>query len=302
MSMAERILDALGYERRRQVSRARRTFGMLTESLTGLVRDPLSAAREVAHSVASVGRLLRPISSPLSPIMTGRSTRIHFDLLGVDFRTLKKAARAAGGTLNDAFVAAITGGLHFYHLDHRAPTDTLRMTMPINLRTEGDEGHTAGNQFVPVRFAVPIAIANPAERIRELGRLARAQRSEPALPIVGDLAQMFNRFPAAVSAAMLGSMLKGVDFVTSNVPGPNIDLYVCGARVDRLIGFGPLSGAAANATLFSYRGQCAIGISTDPAAVPDPEHFVACLRRGFDEILALAGPADAPATGRRAAG
>jgi diacylglycerol O-acyltransferase / wax synthase len=297
MTMAERILDALGFERRRQVGRAKRTLGLLADSLAGLVRDPLSAAREVGRAVTSVGRLLRPISSPLSPIMGGRSTRVRLDLLTVDFRALKNAARAAGGTLNDAFVAAVTGGLRVYHEEHGAPTEALRMTMPINLRSRDDET-TAGNQFVPVRFTVPLAIADPTERMRVLGRLAREQRAEPALPIVGELAAMFNRFPAAVSAAMLGAMMKGVDFVTSNVPGPNLDLFVCGARVESLIGFGPLTGAAANATLFSYRGQCAVGVSSDPAAVPDPDLFLECLRRGFAEVLA-AGGAAAPLTSAR---
>jgi len=294
MSIAERMLDALGYQRRRQVERAKRTLGALAEGLVGLVRDPLAAAREAARALTSTARLLRPISRPLSPIMGGRSTRVRLDVVTVDFRALKSAARAAGGTLNDAFVAAVTAGLRLYHELHGQPVDTLRMTMPINLRS-GESGRKAGNQFVPVRFAVPIAIADAVERMREIGRLARAQRAEPALPVVDELAALFNRFPAAVSAAMLGAMLKGVDFVTSNVPGPSFELYVCGARIERMIGFGPLTGAAANLTLFSYRGECAIGISTDPAAVPDPDALVSCVRRGIDEVLAVAGAAAARA-------
>jgi hypothetical protein len=84
-------------------------------------------------------------------------------------------------------------------------------------------------------------------------------------------------------------MLKGVDFVTSNVPGPSFALYLCGARVERLVGWGPLSGAAANLTLFSYHGECAIGVAMDPAAVADPERFVECLRQGVAEVVALGG-------------
>jgi hypothetical protein len=78
--------------------------------------------------------------------------------------------------------------------------------------------------------------------------------------------------------------------------GVFFDLYVCGARIERMVGFGPLSGAAANVTLFSYRGECALGIATDPAAIPDPETFVGSLRRGLDEVLALGGDVTAPAT------
>ena len=83
-------------------------------------------------------------------------------------------------------------------------------------------------------------------------------------------------------------MLKAIDFVTSNVPGPPFAVYASGARVERMFGFGPLSGAAANITLFSYDGQLQLAINTDPAAVPDPEQFVACLAEGVDEVRAVA--------------
>lgn len=285
MSIAERMLDALGHESRRQAGRVRRAWSFVAEGLGGIVRDPIGGARDALRAVASVGRMLRPISSPLSPLMTGRSTRIRLDVVEVDFRALKRAARAAGSTLNDAFVAAVGSGLRHYHEMHGEPAARLRMTMPINLRTGGADG--GGNHFAPVRFEVPIGAGDPSEAMHEIGRLAHAQREEPALPVVGELAALFTRFPAAVSATMLGAMLKGVDFVTSNVPGPSFPLFLCGARIERIVGFGPLTGAAANLTLFSYHGTCSIGISTDPAAVPDPEALVDAVRRGIDEVLAV---------------
>jgi hypothetical protein len=64
-------------------------------------------------------------------------------------------------------------------------------------------------------------------------------------------------------------------------------VYVSGARVEQMWGFGPLSGAAANVTAFSYDGELAFGVNTDPAAVPDPGFFVECLERGVAEVLAV---------------
>ena len=75
--------------------------------------------------------------------------------------SLKAAAKAADGKLNDAFVAAVAGGLRRYHDEHGAPVDALRMTMPINVRTEATED-VAGNQFVPARFPVPMTIDDPS--------------------------------------------------------------------------------------------------------------------------------------------
>ncbi|MFM7734763.1 MAG: wax ester/triacylglycerol synthase domain-containing protein [Alphaproteobacteria bacterium] len=284
MSIAERMLDALGYERRKQVSRVRRAWSFVAEGLSEAVRDPLAGAKGVMRAVSSVGHLLRPVSSPLSPLMTKRSTRIRMDVTTVDFREFKRAARDAGGTINDAFVAATAAGLRRYHETHGATPSRLRMTMPINLRSEGEAG-TGGNHFVPVRFEVPIGSPDPADAMRTIGRLAREERDEPALPVVDELAALFTSFPAAVSASILGSMLKGVDFLTSNVRGPSFPLYLAGGRILQMVGFGPLTGAAANLTMLSYDGTCSVGISTDPAAIPDPDFFVECVVRGFEEVL-----------------
>jgi diacylglycerol O-acyltransferase len=83
-------------------------------------------------------------------------------------------------------------------------------------------------------------------------------------------------------------MLKGVDFVTSNVPGPPVPVYLAGARIDAQYAFGPMTGSAANIVLLSHCDQVHLGINTDPAAIPDPDVFVACLRDAFEELIALA--------------
>jgi hypothetical protein len=165
--------------------------------------------------------------------------------------------------------------------------DALRMTMPINLREGADAGR-AGNQFAPARFAVPIAIRDPLRRMRALHELVAAQRAEPALPLVEEVSGLLARLPRGLAAGFLGSMLKAIDFVTSNVPGPQFPVYASGAQVVGMFGYGPLSGASANITGFSYDGRFQIGVNTDRAAVRDPDRFVGCLREGFDEVLAVA--------------
>ena len=84
-------------------------------------------------------------------------------------------------------------------------------------------------------------------------------------------------------------MLQGrkVDFVTDNVPGPPFPVYASGVKVEQRVDFGPGSGAATSAALFSYDGTIQMGINTDPAAVQDPDVFVACIERGLDEIFSV---------------
>ena len=285
--IGERFLDALGYERRKQVGRALGVLDALRSGIPDAVRHPLDTSRELSEALASVARLLQPVSEPLSPLMRGRSLRLHLDVVAVPLASLKAAARKAGGTLNDAFVAGAVEGLRLYHERHDVTVERLRMTMPINIR-EGEKAKKAGNQFVPARFEVPMQVLDPVERMQRIGEAVRQQRSEPALPLVDEISSFLNRFPGAISAQVFGSMLKGVDFVTSNVPGPQFDTYASGGLIEEIYGFGPLSGSAANITLFSYRGGCGIGINTDQQAVPDPDAFRGCLEAGVEQVLALA--------------
>jgi hypothetical protein len=135
---------------------------------------------------------------------------------------------------------------------------------------------------------VPATIEDPRERIGAIGALVREWRAEPALQMTSALAGLLNRLPTATTTALFGGMLRCCDFVTSNIPGAPVPVYVAGARVERLYAFAPPAGAAFNVALISHCDTCCIGIVIDTTAVPDPEALIGCLHAGFDEVLALA--------------
>lgn len=252
------------------------------------VRDPLGAARATARAIGSLARFARPVVATRSPIMTERRLRWDLQRLDVPLEQLRAAGRVAGGTLNDAFLAAVTGGLRRYHEHHGSGVASLRITMPINVRQPEDP--IAGNRITLVRFDVPVAEPDPVRRMREIGAQADAWRREPALGWSQAVAGALNLLPVPVTAGML----RHVDLLASNVPGFSKPVYVGGARVDAFYAFGPTVGSAANLTLMSYRQTCHLGITTDQGAVPDPAVFLDCVRAGFEEVLALAERATRP--------
>ena len=283
MSQLERLVDAANHERRRQTGIVRRSARSVVVAAAGAAADAPGSARRLRDTLTSVGRMLAPATEPMSPIMRARSLSVHFDTISVPLAELKSAAKIADGKLNDAFVAAIAGGMRRYHEHHGADVDALRMTMPINIRNEAT-ADLAGNQFAPARFAVPMNVADPVERMRVVRDLVAGQRAEPALSLTEPLAGILYRLPTSVATGVFGSMLRGVDFVTSNVPGVPIPVYFAGALMESQFAFGPMSGAASNITLLSYLDEVQIAVNSDPAAIPDPEVFHACLLEGIDEI------------------
>ena len=278
------VRDSVSHSTRRALGIARRVPGSLAGAAFGAVRDPLGTAAATADTARSITRTLAPASRPMSPIMTRRGLGRHLDTIDVSLDDLKRAAKSVDGSLNDAFVAGIVGGLMRYHEFHGAPVDELRMTMPINLRTADDTA--GGNRFVPARFGVPMALRDPQERMVALGALVREWRAEPALALTSQLATVLNRLPTATVTALFGAMLKCSDFTTSNVPGSPIPVWVAGSKVERMYAFAPPSGTSLNVTLISIGDTCCLGVVSDTAAVSDPATLTACLDEGLAEVVA----------------
>jgi WS/DGAT/MGAT family acyltransferase len=248
-----------------------------------MTRHPIRTAADAVETAQSIGRTVAPASDTWSPVMTHRSLRRRLDIVTVPLTDLKSSAAVAGGSVNDGFLAAITGGLRRYHDAHAVPSNELRVTLPISIRKQGDPA--ASNRITLQRFAVPLFPEDPVARIQAIGRRCRAARDERSLPHTNAIAGALNLLPPGV----IGGMLKHVDFLASNVPGIDIPLYLGGARVTSHVAFGPTIGAALNATLLSYDGTCFVGVTIDEAAVPDTDALMTHLAEGFDEVLALAG-------------
>jgi diacylglycerol O-acyltransferase len=128
---------------------------------------------------------------------------------------------------------------------------------------------------------------DPEARVAAIHDATIAARNEPAVEATNAITSAFSVLPPSILAGLFGGMLLHVDLVAGNVPGFPETPYVAGARAERWYAFGPTEGSALNVTLMSHGGVCGIGLTTDRAAVIDPDVLLAAMRSGFDEIVAL---------------
>jgi WS/DGAT/MGAT family acyltransferase len=296
-------VEILAQQAIRRAFEARARAVRQSTAAAGLAARALrSPARTVSDAIAfasSLRRVADPATGDPSPLLSPRSLAWRFEAAEVPLADLKAAAKSAGGSVNDAFLAAVLGGFRRYHEHFSMPVDTMPIAIPISLRTAADAA--GGNRFAGARFAAPVAELDPRERMRQVREFVITARAEPALNAAALLSPALSHLPGPLVARILASLTSGNDAQVSNVPGIPYPVYMAGARITRMYPFGPLPGCAAMITLISHDGTCCIGINTDAAAITDPALFRTCLGEGIDEILALrpATRSATPAPARR---
>lgn len=256
------------------------------------VGRPDQAIEDSLRLLRSAQRMLTPPSSPPSPLLARRSATWHFEAHELPLAELRAAAKSAGGSVNDAYLAALLGAFRLYHEEFGVEIDWLPIAIPISLRTSDDP--MGGNKFAGARFAAPVGEVDPGTRVRKVREFVLSAREDAAQDAMAILAPLLYRLPTALLVQLVGQAAKGHDLQASNVPGIGHPVYLAGARITHMFPFGPLGGSAAMASMVSHNGTCCIGVNLDPSAVTDPEAFARCLRAGFDEVLGL-GPQSTPA-------
>ena len=283
-SWRDRFVGATRFEARSLLGDAAGALRATADAGRAALADPFGSVLMTQEFLGSAGRILAPADQPMSPLLTQRSLALYFSELSVDLGDLKAAGKAAGGSLNDAFVAAVVGGMRDYHERFGEIPPTLRLHMPINLRSADDA--ESGNKWIPARFPVPLNEADAARRIRQLHPLLGQARNEPALGVSEQVYKVLMTLPNNVTTKIAGGLMKGTDFVASNVPGPPIPVFLVGARVQRFLAFAPKGGAAVNVALMSYNGRADVGINIDRVAVAHPEVLSECFAASFQAVVA----------------
>ena len=274
------------------VTQLRRTPGLIRGLVDGAVRtaaaavtDPLGTAGDVLGYANSLRRIVTPPPAEGSPLLRDRGLGRWFGVLEVGLPELKTAAKAAGGSVNDAYVAALLGGFARYQRARGQEPSPVPMGMPVNMRTASDP--SGGNRFTAVRFVGPATVDDPTERIAKVRAIVLGLREDPAIDALDMAAPVLSRLPTWLLANWYLSQSTGLDLQASNVAGVPVPVYLAGARIDRMFPFGPAPGCAVMATMVSHVGVCCIGVNLDTAAVADPKLFMDCLQEALDEVVAL---------------
>jgi len=248
------------------------------------LRKPDRAASDAAKFAASAQRVVGAPPVPPSPLLARRGLRRRLEWHEFPFDRFRRAAKAAGGSVNDAYIAGLCGALRRYHEALGVPIEALPLALPVSLRADDDPA--AGNRFAGARIVAPIGEADPAERIALIREQVLTAVGEPAINALSAVAPVLARLPQPVIDTM-ASLGTGVDVQASNVPGFPEAPYIAGAKMLKTLAFGPVPGVAMMVVLFTEGGMCYVGVNYDTAAIAQPDVFARCLREGFDEILAL---------------
>jgi WS/DGAT/MGAT family acyltransferase len=249
-------------------------------------RNPGAVVGDTLRFSRSLRRVLAPPPAERSPLLRGSSGfGYRFVLHDVPLSDLKAAGKAAGGSVNDAFLAGVLGAFRRYHEHCGVPIDVMPVGIPVSLRRSDDP--MGGNRFAGARFAAPVGEADPRTRIEIIREFVVTARAEPALGFLELVAPALSRLPTAAIIELAAGMTNVSDVQASNIPGMAHPAYLAGARVTGLYPLGPRPGVAAMIAMISYDGTCCIGLNVDPDVISDLEVFETCLREGFDEVLDL---------------
>jgi diacylglycerol O-acyltransferase len=267
-----------------------RLLGRAAGTAARLITQPGATVAETVRFADSARRMLSPPAAEPSPLLRRRSLvsrTVVLELPLADLRAAAKSVAVTGGrtaSVNDAYLAALCGGLGRYHEVLGVPVDALPLALPVSLRSGDDPA--SGNRFTGVTIAAPVGESDPVERMRQVREQVIARRSEPAIDVIGRLAPVLSLLPDEAVYEVF-ERITPADVQASNVPGYAQETFLAGARVERQYGLGPLPRVGMMAILISRAGTCTVAFRYDTASFTATDQLEKCLQAGFDEIVEL---------------
>src|SRR4051794_40505977 len=272
--------------------------------LRALTRAPRQVAGKLVETAAGVGALAWAgiaAASPPSRFNVDIGPHRRYTWVDAELDRLKAIKNGLGGTLNDAVLAAVTLALGAYL--RRAGEDTedlvLKAMVPVSVRVDAERG-ALGNRVAAMYAPLPVGLTDPADVFAavhtEMGHLKASGQAVGARR----LTEMADFAPTTImsQAARLQARQRLFNLVVTNVPGPQVPLYLLGRPLSGLYPVVPLAQRQAlGIAIMSYDGRLGFGLLGDYDAMADIEDLAGDLARAAD-ALAVAAAGGKPRPGR----
>jgi diacylglycerol O-acyltransferase len=264
----------------------------------GALRDPNGTLERASETLAAFRDTVATALTPATDTPLNRPIGPHrrFDWVGFDIDEVKRVKNALGGTVNDVVLTTVAGAVGRF-LEQRGISTARQKAMdfrafcPVSVRADHERG-ALGNRVSGMVAQLPIAEKRPKKRLEKVRAITK--RLKDTKQALG--AQVLTSVSewTAPTLATLASRIafenRTANLVVTNVPGPQIPLYLLGARMAESYPMVPLfSSQGLGIALFSYAGGLYWGFLCDWDEFPDLHDFVEAIDASFRELCDEAG-------------
>ena len=208
----------------------------------------------------------------------------------------KRIKNAFGGTVNDVVLTVVSGALRNWLRGRGIAVEglELRALVPVSIRTEDEQGHL-GNRIAAMRGPLPVYVEDPVKRL-QIVRAAMDDLKESKQALGAEVISRFNDFAPPTLLAQAGRInfsTRLFNLIVTNVPGPQLPLYVLGRELQDVfpVAFLPEHHALAIA-IMSYNGGTNFGLLADYDSMKDVELLADGLSESLAELLEAAAVAE----------
>ncbi len=271
----------------------------LALALPGVVTHPartISAFRENLGAVAETMAAGLQATAEL-PFNDHIGPHRRFDWLETDLADVKAVKNGLGGTVNDVVLAIVAGATRSFLRGRGFNCDGkhVRANVPVSVRSDDERG-TLGNRIALWMTDLPVGDDDPLSRLQTIRKTTDAlKHSKQALgaEVLANVSELTSSTLLSL-AVRLSARGRPYNLVVTNVPGPQLPLYMLGARMTAIYPMvNLLENQGLGVALFSYSGKLFWGVLGDWDLMPDLALFVAAIRSSIDELRRAAGTFEA---------
>jgi diacylglycerol O-acyltransferase / wax synthase len=277
--------------------------------VAGAATHPRESLHETREALEGVGEVVWAGMNPAPDTPLNVEIGPHRRLAWVrhELADFKRVKNAFGGTVNDVVLAVVAGALQKWLRSRGVRTEglELRALVPVSIRGARDQRGELGNRIAAMRAPLPVYVEDPVARLHVVRQAMDGLKESKQALGAEVISGMQALAPPTIfaQASRLNFSTRLFNLLVTNVPGPQMPLYVLGRRLDDLfaVAFLPKNHALAIA-IMSYDGGMDFGLLGDYDAMPDLDRVGDLLGASLQELVDAAWAASGePETNGKAA-